>query len=151
MATGLGSAHVHPRLLDLGIAFPSPALFLCILVGEAPSLAFNCGGQRENPVHCSCCLSSFGRLKTKCFLSSIVSSLAILSCYAIIGQTFSLFSLLFCLSSRYSAKMRLVILDNYDKASEWAAKYVRNRILAFNPSAEKPFVLGLPTGQWKTS
>ena len=43
--------------------------------------------------------------------------------------------------------MRLVILDNYDLASEWAAKYVRNRILQFAPTAEKPFVLGLPTGQ----
>lgn len=43
--------------------------------------------------------------------------------------------------------MRLVILDDYDKASEWAAKYVRNRILQFNPSKEKPFVLGLPTGE----
>ncbi|XP_071499990.1 glucosamine-6-phosphate deaminase 2-like [Diadema antillarum] len=42
--------------------------------------------------------------------------------------------------------MRLVILDDYSKASEWAAKYVRNRILEFNPSADKYFVLGLPTG-----
>ena len=43
--------------------------------------------------------------------------------------------------------MRLVILDDYDLASEWAAKYVRNRILQFAPTADKPFVLGLPTGQ----
>lgn len=42
--------------------------------------------------------------------------------------------------------MRLVILDNYDKVSEWAAKYVRNRILKFNPGPDKYFVLGLPTG-----
>ena len=42
--------------------------------------------------------------------------------------------------------MRLVILDDYDLASEWAAKYVRNRILQFAPTADKPFVLGLPTG-----
>ena len=45
-------------------------------------------------------------------------------------------------------KMRLVILEDYDKASEWAAKYVRNRILQFNPSPDKHFVLGLPTGKW---
>ena len=42
--------------------------------------------------------------------------------------------------------MRLVILDDYDKASEWAAKYVRNRILEFNPGPDKYFVMGLPTG-----
>lgn len=43
--------------------------------------------------------------------------------------------------------MRLVILDDYDLASEWAAKYIRNRIIQFNPSAEKYFTLGLPTGE----
>lgn len=42
--------------------------------------------------------------------------------------------------------MRLVILDDYDKASEWAAKYVRNRIQEFNPGPDRHFVLGLPTG-----
>lgn len=42
--------------------------------------------------------------------------------------------------------MRLVILEDYDKASEWAAKYVRNTILKFNPEPGKFFVLGLPTG-----
>ncbi|XP_033104343.1 glucosamine-6-phosphate isomerase 1-like [Anneissia japonica] len=42
--------------------------------------------------------------------------------------------------------MRLVILDSYDKASEWAAKYVRNRILEFNPGPDRYFTLGLPTG-----
>ncbi|XP_071787745.1 glucosamine-6-phosphate deaminase 2-like [Asterias amurensis] len=42
--------------------------------------------------------------------------------------------------------MRLVILDDYSKASEWAAKYVRNRILEFNPDADRYFTLGLPTG-----
>lgn len=44
--------------------------------------------------------------------------------------------------------MRLVILDDYDKLSEWAAKYVRNRILKFNPGPDKYFVLGLPTGKY---
>ena len=42
--------------------------------------------------------------------------------------------------------MRLVILDDYDQLSEWAAKYVRNRILKFNPGPDNYFVLGLPTG-----
>lgn len=43
--------------------------------------------------------------------------------------------------------MRLVILDDYDKASEWAAKYVRNSILKFDPGPGRHFVLGLPTGE----
>ena len=42
--------------------------------------------------------------------------------------------------------MRLVILDDYDKASEWAARYVKRRILDFNPGPDKHFTLGLPTG-----
>ncbi|XP_072048381.1 glucosamine-6-phosphate deaminase 1-like [Amphiura filiformis] len=43
--------------------------------------------------------------------------------------------------------MHLVILDDYDKTSEWAAKYVRNRILDFKPGPDKYFVLGVPTGR----
>ncbi|XP_063415746.1 glucosamine-6-phosphate isomerase 2-like [Mytilus trossulus] len=42
--------------------------------------------------------------------------------------------------------MRLVILDNYDYVSEWAAKYIRRRIKDFNPGPDKYFTLGLPTG-----
>jgi glucosamine-6-phosphate deaminase len=42
--------------------------------------------------------------------------------------------------------MRLVILDTYDDASEWAAKYIKARINEFNPGPGKHFVLGLPTG-----
>uniref|UniRef100_A0A8C9TMW6 Glucosamine-6-phosphate isomerase n=1 Tax=Scleropages formosus TaxID=113540 RepID=A0A8C9TMW6_SCLFO len=42
--------------------------------------------------------------------------------------------------------MKLIILDDYDKASEWAAKYIRNRILHFNPGPGRFFTLGLPTG-----
>ncbi|XP_072256997.1 glucosamine-6-phosphate deaminase 1 isoform X4 [Pyxicephalus adspersus] len=42
--------------------------------------------------------------------------------------------------------MKLIILDDYNQASEWAAKYIRNRIIHFNPNAEKLFTLGLPTG-----
>ena len=42
--------------------------------------------------------------------------------------------------------MRLIIRKDYDAASKWAATYIINRISAFEPSASKPFVLGLPTG-----
>jgi len=42
--------------------------------------------------------------------------------------------------------MRLVILDNYDKVSEWTARYIKKRIHDFNPSADRMFTLGLPTG-----
>uniref|UniRef100_A0A8C5XZ18 Glucosamine-6-phosphate isomerase n=2 Tax=Microcebus murinus TaxID=30608 RepID=A0A8C5XZ18_MICMU len=43
-------------------------------------------------------------------------------------------------------KMKLIILDDYSQASEWAAKYIRNRIIQFNPGPDKYFTLGLPTG-----
>ena len=43
--------------------------------------------------------------------------------------------------------MRLIILNDYDATSEWAAKYVRNTIKKFNPGPDKYFVLGLPTGE----
>uniref|UniRef100_A0A0K0FXW2 Glucosamine-6-phosphate isomerase n=1 Tax=Strongyloides venezuelensis TaxID=75913 RepID=A0A0K0FXW2_STRVS len=42
--------------------------------------------------------------------------------------------------------MKLVILDDYDEVAEFAAKYVVKRINSFNPSPDKYFVLGLPTG-----
>lgn len=42
--------------------------------------------------------------------------------------------------------MRLVILDDYDKTSEWAARYIKKRIHDFKPGPEKYFTLGLPTG-----
>lgn len=42
--------------------------------------------------------------------------------------------------------MRLIIRDDYEQVSDFAARYVKRRILDFNPSAERPFVLGLPTG-----
>ncbi|CAI9725117.1 glucosamine-6-phosphate isomerase 2 [Octopus vulgaris] len=42
--------------------------------------------------------------------------------------------------------MRLVILDTSNDVSEWAAKYIRRKILEFKPSAERYFTLGLPTG-----
>lgn len=42
--------------------------------------------------------------------------------------------------------MRLIIENNYNTMSEWAAVYVADRINKANPTAERPFVLGLPTG-----
>ncbi|XP_001639105.2 glucosamine-6-phosphate isomerase 2 [Nematostella vectensis] len=42
--------------------------------------------------------------------------------------------------------MRLVIQNTSVEVSEWAAKYVRNRILQKNPGPDNYFVLGLPTG-----
>ncbi len=42
--------------------------------------------------------------------------------------------------------MRLIIQKNYDMISKWAANYVAHRIKEFNPSENKRFVLGLPTG-----
>ena len=42
--------------------------------------------------------------------------------------------------------MRVIIEPNYDAMSKWAAMYVANRIIEANPTTEKPFVLGCPTG-----
>lgn len=42
--------------------------------------------------------------------------------------------------------MRLIIKENYDAMSEWAANYVIAKIKKFNPTANNPFVLGLATG-----
>lgn len=42
--------------------------------------------------------------------------------------------------------MRLIIKDDYQKVSTWVANYVANKINEFQPTADKPFVLGLPTG-----
>lgn len=42
--------------------------------------------------------------------------------------------------------MRVIIVDNKDKMSVWAANHVAKRINEAKPTAEKPFVLGLPTG-----
>lgn len=42
--------------------------------------------------------------------------------------------------------MRVIIKDTSKEAGNWVADYVINRIKAFEPSSEKPFVLGLPTG-----
>ena len=42
--------------------------------------------------------------------------------------------------------MRLIIEPNYEQLSKWAANYVAAKIRKANPTPEKPFVLGLPTG-----
>lgn len=42
--------------------------------------------------------------------------------------------------------MRLIIEQDYDRLSQWAANHVVERINQFKPTADHPFVLGLPTG-----
>lgn len=42
--------------------------------------------------------------------------------------------------------MRLIPLESAEHVSQWAARYIVNKINAFQPTKEKPFVLGLPTG-----
>lgn len=42
--------------------------------------------------------------------------------------------------------MRLIIRDNGDAASAYAANYIIERIKKFSPTQQRPFVLGLPTG-----
>lgn len=42
--------------------------------------------------------------------------------------------------------MRVIIRSNYEQMSEWTANYIAAKINGFNPSKERPFVLGLPTG-----
>lgn len=37
-------------------------------------------------------------------------------------------------------------MNDYDKTSNWAARYIRRRIKEFNPGPDKFFTLGLPTG-----
>ncbi len=42
--------------------------------------------------------------------------------------------------------MRLIIQKSYADMSKWAASLILKRINEFNPTPERPFVLGLPTG-----
>lgn len=42
--------------------------------------------------------------------------------------------------------MQLIIKKNYEEISKWTADYIAAKINDFNPTEEKPFVLGLPTG-----
>ncbi len=42
--------------------------------------------------------------------------------------------------------MRIVIKDTRSETGKWVADYIIGKIKAFGPTAEKPFVMGLPTG-----
>jgi len=42
--------------------------------------------------------------------------------------------------------MQLVICESPEGVANWSANYVKQRINKFKPTANKPFVLGLPTG-----
>lgn len=42
--------------------------------------------------------------------------------------------------------MRVLIKPDFDACSTWAANYILYKIQQFRPTADKPFVLGLPTG-----
>ncbi|CAG9571971.1 unnamed protein product [Danaus chrysippus] len=42
--------------------------------------------------------------------------------------------------------MRLIILDDTAAVADWAARFVLQRVTEFAPTAERRFVLGLPTG-----
>ncbi|PWC13754.1 glucosamine-6-phosphate deaminase [Brenneria roseae subsp. americana] len=42
--------------------------------------------------------------------------------------------------------MRLIPLNTTAEVGKWAARYIVQRINDFNPSASRPFILGLPTG-----
>jgi glucosamine-6-phosphate deaminase len=42
--------------------------------------------------------------------------------------------------------MRIIIQEDYAAMSRWAAHYIVHRIKTFKPTADRPFVLGLPTG-----
>ncbi len=42
--------------------------------------------------------------------------------------------------------MRMIVMDKYEKMSKFTAQYIAKRINDAQSSAEKPFVIGLPTG-----
>ena len=42
--------------------------------------------------------------------------------------------------------MRVIIREDEKGLGAWVAAYVTKRINRFKPTAERPFVLGLPTG-----
>lgn len=42
--------------------------------------------------------------------------------------------------------MRILIHENYENLSKWVAHYIVRKINKKNPTAENPYVLGLPTG-----
>ncbi|WP_386689445.1 glucosamine-6-phosphate deaminase [Lonepinella sp. MS14437] len=42
--------------------------------------------------------------------------------------------------------MRLIPLKNAEQVAKWSARHIVDRINQFNPTEQRPFVLGLPTG-----
>ncbi|MDD3988832.1 MAG: glucosamine-6-phosphate deaminase [Bacteroidales bacterium] len=42
--------------------------------------------------------------------------------------------------------MRVIILNDYEEISKWAAAHIVKRIIEHSPTPANPFVLGLPTG-----
>ena len=42
--------------------------------------------------------------------------------------------------------MRLIIEKDYEQLADWAAEHVIKRINDFEPTSQRKFVLGLPTG-----
>src|SRR5574344_787927 len=42
--------------------------------------------------------------------------------------------------------MRLIIKKNYEECSKWVGDYIASKIIDFNHSNNKQYVLGLPTG-----
>jgi len=42
--------------------------------------------------------------------------------------------------------MRLIIQPDSERLAQWAANYIASKIIKANPTPEKPFKLGLPTG-----
>lgn len=42
--------------------------------------------------------------------------------------------------------MRIIIHENEEKVGKWVAHYVARKIRDFNPTPDRPYVLGLPTG-----
>ncbi|MEF8844664.1 MAG: glucosamine-6-phosphate deaminase [Bacteroidales bacterium] len=42
--------------------------------------------------------------------------------------------------------MRILIHENYQSLSKWVAYYIAKKIKEFDPTPDKPFALGLPTG-----
>ena len=48
--------------------------------------------------------------------------------------------------TQLQTKMRVIIKPDYNNLADWVATYITETINKFNPTKEKPFVLGLPTG-----
>lgn len=42
--------------------------------------------------------------------------------------------------------MRVIIQDDYDSLSQWAANHIARRMIRHRETTDRPFVLGLPTG-----